>query len=67
MKVWEIVREEASAGATGAGSIASVAMPLFTGKKGAAHHRAARRAVGLEGNDATVHPPAYTTMIRRVK
>jgi hypothetical protein len=42
-------------------------MPLFTGKKGAAHHRAARRAVGLEGNDATVHPPAYTTMIRRVK
>jgi hypothetical protein len=66
MKVWEIVKEEASAGATGAGSIAAVAMPLFTGKKGKAHHKAARKAVGLESKDATVHAPVYTQIIRRV-
>jgi len=66
MKVWEIIREDASAGATGAGSIAAVAMPLFTGKKGKAHHKAARKAVGLESNDAEVRNPVYTKMIRRV-
>lgn len=65
MKVWEIVIEDA--GGMGAGSVASVAMPLFTGKKGKAHHKAARRAVGLEGKDANVQNPVYTTMIRRVK
>jgi hypothetical protein len=64
MKVWEIVIEDA--GGMGAGGFASVAMPLFTGKKGKAHHKAARRAVGLEGKDADVQSPA-TTMIRRVK
>ena len=64
MKVWEIVIEDA--GGMGAGAVASIAMPLFTGKKGKAHHKAARRAVGLEGKDANVQDPA-TTMIRRVK
>ena len=44
-------------------------MPLFTGKKGKAHHKAARKAVGLE--DASIDKPAIpgypNNMIRRVK
>ena len=67
MKVWEIITEDASAGATGAGSVATVAMPLFTGKKGKAHHKAARKAVGLESKDAEVSDLVYTKMIRRVQ
>ena len=64
MKVWEVIIED-----TTAGVMASVAMPLFTGKKGKAHHKAARKAVGLE--DASIDKPAITgypnNMIRRVK
>ena len=48
----------------GAASVASVAMPLFTGKKGKAHHKAARKAVGLEGAKKP-KDPVYNKMIRR--
>ena len=47
-----------------AGTIATVAMPLFTGKKGKAHHKAARKAVGLEGTKKT-NDPVYSNIIRR--
>lgn len=74
MKVNDIIGESIT---TGTGSFANVAMPLFTGKKGKAHHKAARRAVGLEddvkmGYDA--NNPGYKhvvkdvyPMIRRIK
>ena len=39
MKVWEVIGLKED---TTAGTIATVAMPLFTGKKGKAHHKAAR-------------------------
>ena len=41
MKVWEVIGLKED---TTAGTIATVAMPLFTGKKGKAHHKAARKA-----------------------
>ena len=63
MKVWEIT-ETVSAGGMGAASVASVAMPLFTGKKGKAHHKAARKSVGLEGAKKP-KDPVYNKMIRR--
>jgi len=44
MKIDDIIGESITSG-----GFASVAMPLFTGKKGKAHHKAARKAVGLEG------------------
>ena len=59
MKVSEIIQET-----TTAGGMATVAMPLFTGKKGKAHHKAARKAVGLEGAKKT-NDPVYSNMIRR--
>ena len=40
MKVSEIIQET-----TISGGIATVAMPVFTGKKGKAHHKAAKKAV----------------------
>ena len=48
----------------GAGSFATVAMPLFTGKKGKAHHKAARAAVGLK-DSKKAKDPVYSNMIRR--
>jgi|TARA_B100000497_G_C7683499_1_gene413759 hypothetical protein len=64
MKVWEVIKED-----TTSGVFASVAMPLFTGKKGKAHHKAARKAVGLEdtGKNKPVVPGYPNNMIRRVK
>ena len=59
MKVSDIIQET-----TTAGGIASVAMPLFTGKKGKAHHKAAKKAVGLEGAKKPADP-VYNKMIRR--
>jgi|TARA_X000001036_G_C20426704_1_gene703432 hypothetical protein len=58
MKVHEIIQE------TTAGGIGAVAMPLFTGKKGKAHHKAAKKAVGLEGANKPADP-VYSKMIRR--
>ena len=58
MKVHEIIQE------TTAGGIGAVAMPLFTGKKGKAHHKAAKKAVGLEGTNKPADP-VYSKMIRR--
>lgn len=59
MKVYEIIEET-----TTAGGMASVAMPLFTGKRGKEHHKAARKAVGLEGVSKP-KDPVYNKMIRR--
>ena len=58
MKIYDIIQE------TTAGGIATVAMPLFTGKKGKAHHKTAKKAVGLEGANKPVDP-VYSKMIRR--
>ena len=60
MKVSEIIQET-----TTSGGIATVAMPVFTGKKGKAHHKAAKQAVGLEGAKKPTDP-VYNKMIRRV-
>ena len=43
------IKEDATAGATTSGVMASIAMPLFTGQKGLAHHVAARRAIDPMG------------------
>tara|TARA_B100000989_G_scaffold292883_1_gene269459 strand:- start:112 stop:375 length:264 start_codon:yes stop_codon:yes gene_type:complete len=43
------IKESASAGATSSSMMASIAMPMFTGKKGMAHHIAARQAVDPMG------------------
>ncbi len=59
MKVSEIIQET-----TVSGGMATVAMPLFTGKKGKAHHKAAKKSVGLEGAKKSVDP-VYNKMIRR--
>lgn len=59
MKVSDIIQET-----TSAGGVATVAMPLFTGKTGKAHHKAAKKAVGLEGAKKPVDP-VYNKMIRR--
>ena len=64
MKVWEVLDLKEEAGGMGAGSFATVAMPLFTGKKGKAHHKAARAAVGLKDSKKT-KDPVYSNMIRR--
>jgi len=44
------INEDATAGATTSGVMASIAMPLFTGQKGAAHHATARRAIDPMGH-----------------
>ena len=60
MKVWEVLDlKEMSAG-----GIATVSMPLFTGKKGKAHNKAAKAAVGLK-DSKKVKDPVYSNMIRR--
>ena len=59
MKVSDIIQETTSAGA-----IATVAMPLFTGKTGKAHRKAAKKAVGLE-HATKPEDPVYNKMIRR--
>ena len=59
MKVSEIIQET-----TTAGGIATVAMPIFTGKKGKEHNKAAKKAVGLEGAKKPADP-VYNKMIRR--
>lgn len=43
------IKESATAGATSSAVMASIAMPMFTGKKGTAHHVAARRAIDPMG------------------
>ena len=60
MKVSEIIQET-----TTSGGIATVAMPLFTGKKGKAHKKAAKKAVGLVNGAKNPKDPVYNTMIRR--
>ncbi len=54
MKINEILnprlKEDASAGATASGNIAAVNMPLFTARRGKAHHKAARQAVDPRGH-----------------
>ena len=60
MKVSDIIHET-----TTSGGFATVAMPLFTGKKGKEHNKAAKKAVGLEGAKKPVDP-VYNKMIRRV-
>ena len=59
MKVSDIIQET-----TTAGGIATVAMPLFTDKKGKEHTKAAKRAVGLKDSKKPVDP-VYSKMIRR--
>ena len=59
MKVSEIIQET-----TMSGGVATVAMPLFTGKKGKAHDKAAKKSVGLEGAKKP-KDPVYNKMIRR--
>jgi len=44
------IKEDATAGATTSGVMASIAMPLFTGQKGLAHHVTARRAIDPMGH-----------------
>ena len=44
------IKESASAGATSSAMMASIAMPMFTGRKGTAHHVAARRAIDPMGH-----------------
>ena len=61
MKVWEVIGLKED---TTAGTIATVAMPLFTGKKGKAHHKAAKAAVGLK-DSKKIKDPVYSNMIRR--
>tara|TARA_R110002073_G_scaffold146268_5_gene298786 strand:- start:1159 stop:1341 length:183 start_codon:yes stop_codon:yes gene_type:complete len=58
MKIYDIIQE------TTAGGVGTFAMPLFTGKKGKAHHKAAMKAVGLEHATKPVEP-VYNKMIRR--
>ena len=60
MKVSEIIQET-----TTAGGMATVAMPLFTGKKGKAHHKAAKKAVGLVNSANNPKDPVYNKIIRR--
>jgi hypothetical protein len=43
------INEDASAGATSSGVIASVNFPMFTGKRGKAHHKTARKAIDPKG------------------
>tara|TARA_B100001094_G_scaffold162251_1_gene157021 strand:+ start:881 stop:1075 length:195 start_codon:yes stop_codon:yes gene_type:complete len=62
MKVWEVIGLKEN---TTAGGIATVAMPLFTGKKGKAHKKAALNAVGLESDAQNPKHPVYNKMIRR--
>ena len=59
MKVSDIIQET-----TTAGGIATVTMPVFTGKKGKEHTKAAKRAVGLKDSKKPVDP-VYSKMIRR--
>lgn len=44
------IKEDATAGATSSAVMASIAMPMFTGRKGTAHHVAARRAIDPMGH-----------------
>ena len=60
MKVSDIIQET-----TTSGGIATVAMPLFTGKTGKAHKKAAKQAVGLKDSKKPVDP-VYNKIIRRV-
>ena len=60
MKVSEIIQET-----TVSGGMATVAMPLFTGKKGKAHHKAAKKSVGLVNSAKNPVDPVYNKMIRR--
>ena len=59
MKVSDIIQ------GTTAGGIGAVAMPLFTGKKGKAHDKAAKKAVGLVNSAKKPVDPVYSKMIRR--
>tara|TARA_A100001011_G_C14313067_1_gene846577 strand:- start:1577 stop:1828 length:252 start_codon:yes stop_codon:yes gene_type:complete len=43
------LKENATAGATTSGVMASIAMPMFTGKRGGDHYATARRAVDPMG------------------
>jgi hypothetical protein len=60
MKVSDIIQET-----TTAGGMATVAMPLFTNKKGKAHKKAAKQAVGLVNSAKNPKDPVYNKMIRR--
>ena len=55
MKVWEVIGLKEN---TTAGGMATVAMPLFTGK-GKKHKKAARNAVGLESDAPNPKHPVY--------
>jgi hypothetical protein len=44
------IKESATVGATSSAMMASIAMPMFTGRKGTAHHVAARRAIDPMGH-----------------
>ena len=44
------IKEDATPGSTTSGLMASIAMPLFTGEKGMAHHVKARRAIDPMGH-----------------
>ncbi len=43
------LKESASAGATSSGVVASINMPMFTGKRGGEHYATARKAVDPMG------------------
>jgi len=62
MKVWEVIGLKEN---TTAGGIATVAMPLFTRKKGKAHHKEAKKAVGIGSDAHDSKQPVYSNMIRR--
>ncbi len=59
MKVSEIIQET-----TVSGGMATGNKPLIKRKKGKAHHKAAKKSVGLEGAKKPVDP-VYNKMIRR--
>jgi hypothetical protein len=44
------LKEDASAGATTSGVVASINMPMFTGKRGGEHYATARKAVDPRGH-----------------
>lgn len=60
MRINDIISE------TTAGAVAGVVMPLFTGKKGKAHKKAARKAVGLESKDNSEDILNNDGIIRRI-
>ena len=60
MKVSEIIQET-----TTSGGMSTVAMPLFTVKKGKAHHKDAKKAVVLVNSANNPKDPVYNKMIRR--